>query len=63
MGLPRDPRGGLATVTTESIKNIKKIREEVGTGHCVPMARRSEIYCALLWGNKESITDGCWIES
>ena len=45
-GTSQGPKEGLATVTTEPIK--KKIREEVDTGHCVPMAGRSEIYCALL---------------
>lgn len=54
---------GLATVTTETSNKKKKIREEVATGHCVPVAGRSEISCAPLWVNKGSTTDGCWTES
>lgn len=42
--------------------NQNKIREEIGAGHHVPMAGRSEIFCVLLWANTESKTDGCWVE-
>lgn len=60
-GTCQGPKWGLAAVTTE--KHNKKNGEEVATGHCVPVAGRSEISCAPLWVNKESTTDGCWTES
>lgn len=56
-------QGGLSYCNHRANNNKKKIREEVGTGHCVPMAGRSEISCTLLWVNEKSTTDGCWVES